>query len=313
VEPNWALGRKRQRLEERARIVQTIRAFFVTRGYLEVETPYRIPANAPEGHIDAVASDEWFLHTSPELCMKRLLAAGYERLFQICRVWRKGERGARHVPEFTLLEWYRAGFDYTALMDDCEQLFAGLAPTGKLCRNGRCVDLAPPWERLTVRDAFSRYGSLSVDEALATGRFDEVIALEIEPRLGLEKPAFLTEYPAEHAALARKKPGNPAVAERFELYIAGLELANAFSELTDPVEQRERFAAEENARRDAGKAPYSSPEKFLKELEAMPEAAGIALGVDRLVMLLSGAETIEKRSMRWSHSRRRHCNCPRLV
>jgi len=294
MEPNWALAKKLPALEKRARIVQTIRAFFVDRGYLEVETPHRLPGNAPEGHIDAVASGDWFLQTSPELCMKRLLAAGYGRLFQLCRVWREGERGTRHTPEFTLLEWYRSGDDYTALMAECEELLTALLPQGRLRRGAASIDLSPPWERLTVAEAFARYAPLSVAEALASDRFDELLALEIEPHLGLTKPTFLTEYPAELAALARKKPGDPTVAERFELYIAGLELANAFSELTDPVEQRARFEREEKARRGAGKAPYPSPEKFLRELETMPEAAGIALGVDRLVMLLTGAESIDE-------------------
>jgi len=294
MEPNWALAKKQPALEKRARIVQTIRAFFVARGYLEVETPHRLPGNAPEGHIDAVASGDWFMQTSPELCMKRLLAAGYERLFQICRAWREGERGTRHVPEFTLLEWYRSGADYTALMGECEELLTALVPEGRLRRGAAEIDLSPPWERLTVRDAFARYASLGLDEALAGDRFDELVALEVEPQLGLTRPTFLIEYPAEMAALARKKPGDPTVAERFELYVAGLELANAFSELNDPVEQRIRFAREEESRRAAGKPPYPSPEPFLSELAAMPEAAGIALGVDRLVMLLTGAQNIDE-------------------
>jgi lysyl-tRNA synthetase class 2 len=294
METNWALARKRPMLEQRARIIQSIRAFFIGRGYLEVETPHRIPGNAPEVHIDAAAAEGWFLHTSPELAMKRLLAAGYPRLFQICRVWRREERGGKHLPEFTMLEWYRAGVDYTALMAECEELLRALAPGGRLSWQGREVDIASPWERLTVREAFERHAPVGLDEALATERFDETLAFEIEPHLGRTRPTFLTEYPAELAALARKKPGHPQVAERFELYVAGLELANAFSELTDPAEQRERFARDEAARRAAGKPPYPSPEKFLCELETMPEAAGIALGVDRLVMLLTGAETIDK-------------------
>ncbi len=290
---NWQLARKKPILEARARIVQTIRAFFVGRGYLEVETPHRLPANAPEPHIDAVPTDGWFLQTSPELAMKRLLAAGYPRLFQVCRCWRQGERGRRHLPEYTMLEWYRAEADYTVLMEECEALLGSLAPEGKIVCGGTTVDLAPPWERLTVADAFARHGSLPLTDALAAGRFDEILAFEIEPKLGRQKPTFLTEYPAELAALARKKPDNPAVAERFELYVAGMELANAFSELTDPAEQRERFKRDEAIRRAAGKPSYPSPEKFLRELEAMPPAAGIALGVDRLVMLLTGAASID--------------------
>jgi elongation factor P--(R)-beta-lysine ligase len=291
---NWQLARKAGRLEERARIVQAIRAFFVERRYLEVETPQRVPAPAPEQYIEAIASEGWFLQTSPELCMKRLLAAGYPRLFQLCRCWRAGERGGRHLPEFTMLEWYRAGSDYHALMDDCEALLGHLLPAGLLTWGRTAVDLAPPWPRLSVREAFARYASCSLDEALAADRFDEVLALEIEPQLGLGKPTFLLEYPAELAALARRKPDNPVVAERFELYVLGMELANAFSELTDPMEQRRRFDQEEAARRAAGKRPYPSPEKFLQELPAMPDAAGIALGVDRLVMLLTGADSIDQ-------------------
>jgi lysyl-tRNA synthetase class 2 len=294
MEINWALARKRPKLEQRARIIQSIRAFFIDRSYLEVETPHRIPGNAPEVHIDAAAAEGWFLHTSPELAMKRLLAAGYPRLFQICRVWRSEERGGRHLPEFTMLEWYRAKVDYRALMEECEELLRRLVPDGTISWRGERIDLTPPWERLTVAEAFARFATVSLEEALATDRFDEVIAFEIEPHLGRDRPTFLTEYPAELAALARKKPGDPRVAERFELYIAGLELANAFSELTDPVEQRQRFENDEATRRTAGKPPYPSPEKFLRELETMPEAAGIALGVDRLVMLLTGAETIDE-------------------
>lgn len=293
MEPNWALASKRPALEARARILQKIRAFFVARGYLEVETPHRIPANAPEGYIDAVASGNWFLHTSPELCMKRLLAAGYPRLFQLCRCWRDGERGSRHLPEFTMLEWYRSGCDYHQLMAECEELLRALVPSGVLQWQGETLDLTAPWERLTVAAAFARYGSVSLQQALATGTFDQCLALEIEPQLGRTTPTFLIEYPAELAALARKKPGDPSVAERFELYLCGLELANAFSELTDAGEQRQRFAAEEAARRAAGKPPYPSPEPFLTELTAMPEAAGIALGIDRLVMLLTNTVRID--------------------
>lgn len=293
MELNWALASKRPALEARARILQTIRAFFVARDYLEVETPHRIPANAPEGYIDAVPCGEWFLHTSPELCMKRLLAAGFPRLFQLCRCWREGERGSRHLPEFTMLEWYRSGCDYHQLMAECEELLRALVPSGVLQWQGERLDLSPPWERLTVAEAFARYGSISLQQALDTDRFDHCLVQEIEPQLGRTTPTFLIEYPAELAALARKKPGDPTVAERFELYLCGLELANAFSELTDPGEQRQRFAAEEAARRAAGKPPYPSPEPFLTELAAMPEAAGIALGIDRLVMLLTNAVRID--------------------
>ncbi len=293
-EPNRALSRKRQRLTERAQIIQTIRSFFINRGYLEVETPHRIPANAPEPHIDAVASGGCALHTSPELAMKRMLAAGYEQLFQICRVWRDGERGQFHLPEFTLLEWYRTGIDYSALMHECMELLFVLLPEGKLPRAGRTIDLRMPWQKLTLAEAFARHASMELNEALATDRFEEILTGEVEPHLGTEKPTFLIEYPSSLAALARTKPGEPQIAERFELYIDGLELANAFSELTDPEEQRRRFEKDENLRRTAGKRAYPLPEKFLDELASMPEAAGIALGLDRLVMLLTGATEIDQ-------------------
>ena len=292
-EPNWALSRKRQTLTERARIIQNIRSFFIDRGYLEVETPHRIPANAPEPHIDAVASGSCALHTSPELAMKRMLAAGYEQLFQICRVWRDGERGQFHLPEFTLLEWYRSGIDYNALMNECMELLFVLVPEGKLYREGRTIELAMPWQKLTVAEAFTQYASMDLNQALATNCFEEILTDEVEPHLGKERPTFLTEYPSSLAALARTKPGEPQVAERFELYLDGLELANAFSELTDTEEQRRRFEEDEALRRSAGKTPYPLPEKFLAELATMPEAAGIALGLDRLIMLITETEKID--------------------
>ncbi len=292
-EPNWALSRKRQILIERAQIIQSIRSFFIDRGYLEVETPHRIPANAPEPHIDAIASGTCALHTSPELAMKRMLAAGYEQLFQICRVWREGERGQFHLPEFTLLEWYRGGIDYNALMNECMELLFVLLPEGKLDREGRTIDLTMPWQKLTITEAFTQYASMDLNQALASDCFEEILTSEVEPHLGKEKPTFLTEYPSSLAALARSKRGEPQVAERFELYIDGLELANAFSELTDAKEQRRRFEKDEELRRTAGKTPYPLPEKFLAELENMPEAAGIALGLDRLIMLITEAEKID--------------------
>jgi lysyl-tRNA synthetase class 2 len=292
-EPNWALSRKRQKLTERARIIQNIRSFFIDRGYLEVETPHRIPANAPELHIDVVASGSCALHTSPELAMKRMLAAGYEQLFQVCRVWREGERGQFHLPEFTLLEWYRSGVDYNALMNECMELLFVLVPEGKLYREGRTIELAMPWQKLTVVEAFAQHASMELNQALASDCFEEILTDEVEPHLGKERPTFLTEYPSSLAALARTKPGEPQVAERFELYIDGLELANAFSELTDAEEQRRRFEEDEELRRTAGKAPYPLPEKFLAELATMPEAAGIALGLDRLIMLITETEEID--------------------
>jgi lysyl-tRNA synthetase class 2 len=281
----------------RARIIQAVRLFFTEKGYLEVETPCLIPAPAPELHIDAVSAGNAFLQTSPELCMKRLLAAGYPRIFQICRCFRQAERGETHLPEFTMLEWYHAGAEYMGLMDECEEMIIDVSRTARFGHKIRYeaheVDLRKPWLRIPLRDAFHRYASLPLEDALSSGRFDEVMVAEIEPNLGFPKPTFLYDYPASLAAMARIKKDEPRVAERFELYIAGLELANAFSELTDPQEQEARFQRDQEKRRDLGKTMYPLPEKFLRALPQMPESAGIALGVDRLAMLFCNQKSID--------------------
>lgn len=287
---NSSLATRIEALRGRSIIIQNIRQFFVMGGYLEVDTPLRIPAPAPEANIDAIPSAEWFLQTSPELCMKRLLAAGCDRIFQICRCWRDGERGGRHLPEFTMLEWYRLESDYHDLMADCQALVQFLTNclTGRseISFRGFTVDVAGAWEKITVAEAFERYTGMSVAEAEERDLFDELMVDRIEPHLGSERPTFLYDYPADRGALARLKKEDHALAERFELYIGGIELANGFSELTDPSEQRERFINEAALRKSAGKAPYPMPEKFLAELAHIQQAAGIALGVDRLVMVL---------------------------
>jgi lysyl-tRNA synthetase class 2 len=294
---DFNLSSKKTRLNQRALIVRAIRDFFIHEGYLEVETPCRIPAPAPESHIDAQPTGEWYLQTSPELCMKRLLSAGYPKIFQICKCFRQKERGRRHLPELTLLEWYTAERDYRHMMGQCEKLLVHVAAhTGignTLVYQGEAIDLTPPWDRMTVADAFNRFASISLEKALAGDRFDEVIALEIEPHLGAQKPFFLYDYPACCAALARRKPGNPAIAERFELYICGMELCNAFSELNNPSEQRTRFEAEQQQRTDSEKKNYPMPEKFLTSLSHMPPATGNALGIDRLVMLFTDTPDID--------------------
>jgi elongation factor P--(R)-beta-lysine ligase len=295
---NWGLARKRNALTARARIIREIRRYFEEEGYLEVETPLRIPAPAPEAHIDAIPSKEWFLHTSPELSMKRLLAAGYGPVFQICHCWREGERGRLHLPEFTMLEWYRTDDGYLSLMDECETLIRSVASAlglgEKIVYQGIEIDLRGKWARITVAEAFSRYTRCSMAEALLRGIFDELMVEDIEPRLGISGPVFIHDYPASRGALARLKTDDPTVAERFELYMGGMELANAFSELTDPSEQLSRFIQEQEQRRTLGKALYSMPEKFLDELPGMPQASGIALGLDRLVMLLLDAPSIDE-------------------
>jgi lysyl-tRNA synthetase class 2 len=287
----------RANLQLRARLTAAVRDFFAARDYLDVETPLRLPAPAPEAHIVPVESQSWFLQTSPELAMKRLLAAGYPRIFQICRCFRGAERGTRHLPEFTLLEWYTAGEDYRHMMTQTEDLVRAVAQAlgcGRTLRfQNRCIDLSPPWERLCVAEAFARYASCSVTRALKEERFDEVMAFEIEHHLGWQRPTLLCDYPAACAALARLKPEQPDVAERFELYIAGLELCNGFSELTDAGEQRRRFEAVRQAQRAAGQAASPMPEAFLAALPQMPPAAGNALGLDRLAMLFADTLTIE--------------------
>ncbi len=286
----------KQGLEIRAKILRSVRDFFHKEGYLEVETPVRIPAPAPEEHIDAPESGEWFLQSSPELCMKRLLAAGYPKIFQICRCFRAGERGRLHLPEMTLLEWYTAHADYRDMMKQCERLIGHVVAQtcrGPLVYQGETVTLGGAWEKLTVAEAFERYGSLPVDRALAAGRFDEIIGVEIEPLLGRGRPVFLYDYPVSHGALARRKASDHGLAERFELYICGLELCNAFSELCDSGEQRTRFLKEMQQRQSAGKTGYPLPEKFLAALDDMPAAAGNALGIDRLVMLMADAARID--------------------
>ncbi len=294
---SWRLAKKQHALRRRAMMIQAIRRFFDERDYFEVDTPIRIPAPAPEEHIDAIPSGDWFLQTSPELCMKRLIAAGYPKIFQISKCFRAAERGGLHLPEFTMLEWYRRESDYRALMQECEDLILFVAQTldggDVIFYQGSGIALQAPWMRISVADAFARYASLSMKEALEKDCFDEIMTGEIEPRLGRSHPVFLYDYPVELGALARVKKTDSALAERFELYMGGLELANAFTELTDEKEQRSRFERVRHKRRAAGKAVYSMPEPFLSSLRHMPEAAGIALGVDRLAMLFTDSASID--------------------
>lgn len=289
-------------LRLRANVIKAIRDFFWERGFLEVETPLLIPANAPEEYINPVftALPAWQLQTSPELCMKRLLARGHRKIFQISHCWRANERGGRHLAEFTMLEWYRAECDYHVLMDDCIGLLNHVVTSCTVCNgafehNGLRVDPAAPWHYFGVREAFMRFGNIEVEQCLAEGSYEEVLTSTVEPALAeFTAPVILMDYPAELAALARTKPDNNRVAERFELYVAGLELANGFSELIDPQEQRRRFNQANLARKKMGQSELPLPEAFLSSLSSMPEAAGIALGVDRLVMLTAGATTIDE-------------------
>ena len=298
MEDAWVLARRQDTLWTRARMIQAIRRFFSARCYLEVETPYRIPAPAPEYHIDAVASGNWFLHTSPELCMKRLLAAGYPRIFQICKCFREGERGSCHLPEFTMLEWYHQDIDYRILMEECEELVIFVASDlgCKEVINYRDQEIAlrRPWEMLSLREAFGCYAPLSLAEALQRGKFDEIVSYYIAPHIGEGRPTFLYDYPLYSSTLTGTKREEPSVEERFELYIGGMEVANGSSELTDVDEQQLRFERARQSRYLQGKMVYPLPERFLQAFPTMPKAAGIALGVDRLAMIFTDSPTIDE-------------------
>ena len=284
-------------LKTRSLVIQAIRDFFVRNNYLEIDTPIRCPSIIPEAQIDPVTSENHFLQASPELCMKRLLSKGFDRIFQICKCFRKNERSAFHLPEMTLLEWYAKGFTYLDLMQDCENMIRSAARAvyneETIQYQGVSISLDPPWKRLTVEKAFQKFAGKSMAEALSDNTFDEVISFEIEPHLGRTHPVFLMDYPRQYASLARTKPGNTELAERFELYIAGIELANAFTELTDAAEQRNRFRSENNDRISQGFSPLPIPEKFLTDLENLGDAAGIAMGIDRLVMLFCDTVSID--------------------
>jgi len=294
---NWSLVKRHNALSQRASIIQNIRKFFIKRGYLEVETPYLIPSPSPEAHINPVVCGYWFLHTSPEICMKRLLAAGYEKIFQICRCWREGERGNKHIPEFTILEWYRSNIDYKELMKETEELILEVSESmgfkEKIKYQGKEIDLSIPWEMISVNEAFDRFTNLTLKETLEMDVFDELMVERIEPNLGIKKPTFIYDYPIERSSFAKAKAEDPSLAERFELYMGGVEIANGFSELIDPDEQRKRFEIENNIRKRLSKPVYPLPEKFLNELGQMPPSAGIALGIDRLVMVFLDKDSID--------------------
>lgn len=293
-----------QGLHIRAALFRSVREFFSERGFLEVDTPVRQPVIIPECNIVPISADGQYLQTSPELCMKRLLAAGCDRIFQICPCFRKNERGRNHLEEFTMLEWYRTGADYHQLMVDCEELLQYVAE--KTTRNippesgvpgelsGLRTTITAEAERLTVADAFTRYSPVPLEQALHEERFDELLVEYVEPHLGQTRPLFLMEYPKELASLARVDRLNSSVAERFELYIRGLELANGFSELTDPDEQRERFNAEIAEIRNLQGRKQEMPERFLEDLAQLESAAGIAFGLDRLLMLIMGRTNIRE-------------------
>ena len=319
--PVWHPSRLEARLpflRRRARLTADVRRFFEARGYMEVETPYAVPAPGEEVHLRPFATvrehpdgttEPLWLHTSPEFAMKRLLAGGAGPIFQFARVWRNGEGSARHAPEFTMLEWYRPETDMDGLIGETVDLLRAVLPP--VVSVGGVTTALGRVERLTVAEAFDRYvgadvlgtaddvGALAAQANVAArdgetweDLFFRLLLDRIEPHLGRDCPTFLTHWPAAQAALARRDPADPRVAERFELFVCGIELANAFVELTDAAEQRARFA-EERARRHALYGPdWPLDEDFLAAVAMMPDAAGIAMGFDRLAMLASGADRI---------------------
>jgi lysyl-tRNA synthetase class 2 len=307
--------RRMQLLHERARVLAAVRTFFAERDFLEVETPLLVPSPGLEIHLEAVPAGGGYLITSPEYQMKRLLAAGLEKIFQVCKCFRANERGAHHSSEFTMIEWYRAFDSLEAIIADTEQLVHAVC--GDTARvGGRAIDVNPPWRRVTVRDAMRTWAAVDVagDEPAAelvqkvraagigvddgTAWDDAFFAAfldKVDPQLAaLDHAVILHDWPAPLAALARRKDGEPGTALRFEAYVGGIELANAFDELIDPAEQRARFGDDLRIRAERGKAVYPLDEKLLAALaEGLPPSAGIALGFDRLVMLATGASTID--------------------
>jgi lysyl-tRNA synthetase class 2 len=322
---------RRPLLLKRGRLKAAIRAHFEGHGFIEVECGVLVASPGNEAHLHAFetrlmapdGSDRpLYLHTSPEFAAKKLLAAGEERIFDFARVFRNRERGRLHAPEFTMLEWYRARQDYTAVMDDALALLplaADIAGADRFRHRERECDPRAQADRLTVAQAFTWHAGIDLLATLSpdgTGDADglrararrggidvadgddwsdlfaKILTLRIEPRLGLDRPCILYEYPACEAALARPSPRDPRVAERFELYACGVELANGFGELTDPVLQRARFEKEMARKQERYGQRYPLDEDFLSSLAAMPSASGVALGFDRLVMLATGAPNI---------------------
>jgi lysyl-tRNA synthetase class 2 len=323
---------RRPLLAARSRIVSALRAWFAARDFVEIEAGILQVSPGNEAHLHAFATElktpalgrkRLYLHTSPEFAAKKLLAAGEQRIFEFARVFRNRERGALHHPEFTLLEWYRAGETYEAVMADCAAILtvaARVAGTREIRFRGRVADPFAAPDRLTVADAFVRFAGIDLlatldgragdRDALARAAtaagvrcaadddwsdiFSRVLVERIEPNLGIGRATILDQYPLVEAALARPARADPRVADRFELYVCGVELANAFGELTDAAEQRRRFELEmaEKERRYGERYPVD--EDFLAALAHMPQASGSALGFDRLVMLVTGASRVDQ-------------------
>lgn len=295
-EESARLQRIKAKLERRALILDGIRAFFYREGFLEIETPLRVPVIAPEQFIVPYTSEGWFLSTSPELQMKRLLSAGYEKIFQICHCFRKDERGRHHNPEFTMLEWYRTAAGYREIIEDTERLVLDLSErlgTGSVLNyQGKKIDLSLPWPKITVSEAYLRWAGWDPALEFEGQRFDDDMVDRVIPRFPPGRPTVILDYPAACASLARLKSSAPPVAERAEVFIGGLEIANIYSELNEAAEQEKRFRQEMETLQQAGQ-PAVWPRKFLESMAHLPECGGAALGIDRLVMLLCDTASID--------------------
>lgn len=295
--------RRLHALRDRARVLREVRAHFDDRAFLEVETPMLVKNPGMDAHLDAfgvpMGEEMRWLITSPEYQMKRLLAGGMARIYQLAKCFRKDECGHLHQPEFTMLEWYRAFAGSEQVMEDTETLVAQVATAihgrAELPAFGKPIDVSPPWDRMTVAEAFHVFADVDVSTILPDEEaFFRILIEKVEPRLGSHKPVFLTHWPASMASLARLNPEAPTTADRFEAYIAGVELCNGFGELTDPVEQRSRFEHAQAERKAMGKPVYPIDEPFMRALEeGLPTCGGNALGIDRLVMLTLGASHID--------------------
>lgn len=294
------LAARRPRLELRAKALSATRAFFEEAGFLEINTPVRIPTPALEDYIEAVESGSQWLRTSPEFHLKRVLAAGYDKIYQIGPCFRKDECGKRHRLEFTMLEWYRANGIWLDVLEDTQKLLAFVAEKclGKtVCSfRGRTLELAQPWEQITVEEAFSKFAGVNLDECIANGEFEQVLVDKVEQHLGINgRPTALTEYPLACSGLSRQIPNRPNRVERWEVYVAGLELGNACSELAEPVEQTRRFRECALLRQREQRPVYKLDQPFLDAMRVgFPPAAGVAIGMDRFFMLLSNTDDINE-------------------
>ena len=294
-----SLAAKRSRLAARARMLCALRNWFAQHDFLEVESPVRLSAPALEDYIDAVeaGAGRW-LRTSPELHLKRMLAAGYERIFEIGPCFRAGESGDHHREEFTMLEWYRRGGSWRELMADAQGMvraaIAAIHP-GKtaLPFRGKLIRFDQNWQELTVSDAFERYAEMSLSEAIRRGEFELQLCEKVEPHLGNDAPLFLTEYPVECSGLSAPLEGRPGFVARWELYVAGLEIGNACSELVDPPEQERRFQATTELRARDHRPVYPMDQPFMNAIwNGLAPSAGTAIGLDRLAMVLTDAADI---------------------